>query len=119
MVQVHPSSFGCAQIQFTAIMTQFLQNINNATTGQKLQGMSIDDMIIPNYPKKKLRVLFKNLEYVVLSCNRTLKGLYLIEKLDENESFEPSDDSKKILVRARARMSKLINHRKEVTENRN
>ena len=100
-------------------MTQFLLNLNNATTGHKLQGMSIDNMIIPAFPNKKLRALFKNWEYVVLSRVRTLNGLYLLEKLDENESFEPSDDFKKFLVRARARMTKLINRRKEVTKNRN
>ena len=60
MVQVHPLSFGCAQIKFIVIMTQFLLNLSNVTIGHKLQGMSIDDMIIAAFPNKKLRALFKN-----------------------------------------------------------
>ena len=82
-------------------MTQFPVNLNNATTGQKLQGMSLDALIIPAFPSKTLSALFKNWEYVVLSRVRTLSELYLLDKIDEDESFEPTKDFVKFLTRAK------------------
>jgi hypothetical protein len=50
-------------------------NINNATTGHKLQSMSKDVIIVASWPTKSM---FKNWEYVVLSRVQTLSDLYLV-----------------------------------------
>ena len=92
-------------------MTQFPINLNDATTGHKLQGMSKENIIIPAFPNKKLRAMFKNWEYVVLSRVRTLSGLYLLEPIDMNESFKPSEEFTQFLHRARARMNALQKRR--------
>jgi hypothetical protein len=55
-------------------MKQIPANINDATTGHKLQGMPKDIIIVASWPTKSM---FKNWEYVVLSHVRTLSGLYL------------------------------------------
>ena len=62
--------------------------------------MSLDALIVPSFPNKKLSALFKNWEYVVLSRVRTLSGLYLLEKNDKDESFKPTEDFVKFLKRA-------------------
>jgi len=58
-VKVRPSRFTNAHGKFTILMTQFPVNLNNATPGQKLQGMSLDALIIPAFPSKTLSALFK------------------------------------------------------------
>jgi hypothetical protein len=57
------------------VMTQLPIIMNDATTGHKLQGMSKDNLIIVAW------TFIPNWVYVVLSRVRTLKGLYLLEKL--------------------------------------
>lgn len=61
---------------------QFGVNSNIATTGHKLQGMSKDKLIVCSW-----NYSFDNWIYVVLSRVRTLSGLYLCERLDENKDF--------------------------------
>ncbi len=41
--------------------------------------------------------MFKNWEYVVLSCVCTLSGLYLVEPIDMDKSFKPSSELKNTL----------------------
>ena len=72
-------------------MTQLPININDATTGHKLQGISKDAVIITSWPKGGL---FKNLEYTVLSRVRTLDGLFLFKDIDKEKLFKPSDELK-------------------------
>ena len=51
---------------------------NSATTGHKLQGKSVDEIVVAEWLK------VKNWTYVVLSRVRTLKGLFITEPiLDE------------------------------------
>jgi hypothetical protein len=69
-------------------MKQILANTNNATTGHKLQGMSKDVNIVTSWPNASM---FKNWEYVVLSCVQTLSGLYLVKPIDIDKTFKPSD----------------------------
>ena len=69
-------------------MRQLPINVNDATTCYKLQGMSRDALIVSFFPNAKLGAVFKNWEYVVLSCVQTLSGLYLFEPIDNEESFE-------------------------------
>jgi hypothetical protein len=60
-------------------MKQIPVNINDATTGHKLQVMSKDVTIVASWPTKSM---FKNCEYVVLSRVQTLSGLYLVKPID-------------------------------------
>lgn len=61
---------------------QFGVNSNVATTGHKLQGTSKDKLIVASW-----NFSVPNWIYVVLSRVRTLKGLFLTEKLDESKPF--------------------------------
>ncbi len=71
-------------------MIRIPANSNDATTGHKLQGMSKDVIIVSSWPTGSLAAMFKNWEYVVLSCVRTLYGLYMVKPIDMNKSFQPS-----------------------------
>ena len=71
-VKVQPSHTQSAEIKFMYKIMQFQVNLNNTTTGHKLQGMSNDTLNITSFLDKCLRALFKNWEYAVLSCIRKL-----------------------------------------------
>ena len=70
------------QIQFT----QFPVLGNYATTGHKLQGKSVDELVIAEWSK------VKNWAYVVLSRVRTLPGLFLSEPIPDNIDFRPAPE---------------------------
>ncbi len=80
------------KIEFKCSMKQIPANTNNVTTGHKLQGMSKDVIIVTSWPTG-----FKNWECVVLSRARTLSGLYLVEAINMNKSFKPSDKLKRYI----------------------
>ena len=63
-------------------MTQFGINDNIATTVHKLQGVSLDNLIIHSW-----NYVIKNCVYVVLSRVKTLKGLVLCQLLDINRDY--------------------------------
>ena len=88
-VTMKPHHHATTKLQFTCQMTQFPVNLNDATTGHKLQGMSKDHIIITSWPSGGL---FRNWEYTVLSRVRTLDGLYLCNEIDMNKSFKPSTE---------------------------
>ena len=69
---------------------QFGMLVNTATTGHKLQGLSMDYIIIVScfYGAK-------NWIYVVLSRVRPLRGLYLFTPLDYNKYFKEDKKLKK------------------------
>ena len=72
--------------------------VNNATTGHKLQGSSIDNIFIHawNYSA--------NWPYVVLSRVRTIKGLYLREPLSMNlKKYKVDKALEKMISRFRAK----------------
>ena len=98
-------------------MTQFPINLNDATTGHKLQGMSKDVLIITSWPKGGLYALFKNWEYVVLSRVRTIDGLYLFEPIDLEKSFKPSKEYQRFLALAKRREVNLLAEIKKRKEN--
>ncbi len=91
-------------------MKQIPANINDATTGHKLQGMSKDVIIVALWQTKSM---FKNWEYVVLSHVRTLSGLYLVEPIDIIKSFEPSDELKRYIKHAKKKETTLLTTRKD------
>ena len=57
------------------IITQIPINMNDATTGHKLQGMSVNQLLVTSWS------FMENWIYVVLSRVRTLKGLFLLKSL--------------------------------------
>jgi hypothetical protein len=82
------TSFKKEQIQCK--MNQIPANSNDGTTGHKLQGMLKDVIIVSSWPTGVLSKKVKNWEYVVLSRVRTLSGLYLVDPIDMEKSFNPS-----------------------------
>lgn len=75
---------------------QFRVTINDATTGHKLQGKSVDNIIVGQY------ATCRNWLYVVLSRVRTLKGLYLLEPLPATGETAPLPELTAMLTRFRA-----------------
>ncbi len=82
-------------------MIQIPANINDATTGHKLQGMSKDVIVVSLWLTGGLATMLKNWEYVVLFRVRTLSGLYLVEPTDMDKSFKPLSELKKYIENAR------------------
>ena len=109
VVKVKPHPFARTPMEFKCRMTQLPVNLNDATTGHKLQGMSKDAIVITSWPKGGL---FKNWEYTVLSRVRTLSGLYLFKPIDMDKSFKPSEELKQFFHRARAKERRFITSRK-------
>jgi hypothetical protein len=72
-------------IKFKTSITlhQFPIVINHATTGHKLQGKSLNKLVVAEWSKTK------NWAYVVLSRVRTLDGLFLIERIPDDIDFKP------------------------------
>ena len=60
------------------MMFQLPVNMNDATTGHKLQGMSKDKLIVVSWS------FISNWIYVVISRVRTLKGLFLLKPIPSN-----------------------------------
>jgi len=96
--------------KFECRMKQFPANINNATTGHKLQGMSKDVIIVASWPTTSI---FRNWEYVVLSRVQTLSGLYLIKPIDIHKSFQPSEELKRYITYAKQKEKSLLTKRKD------
>jgi hypothetical protein len=78
------------KVTFQCKMKQIPANSNDATIGHKLQGMSKFAVIVSSWPTGSLAAMFKNWEYVILSCVRTLSGLYLVKPIDMDKLFQPS-----------------------------
>jgi hypothetical protein len=90
-------------------MKQIPANINDATTGHKLQGMSKDIIIVASWPTKSM---FRNWEYVVLSRVQTLSSLYLVKPIDIIKSFKPSDELKRYIKHAKRKRNNLVDNKK-------
>jgi hypothetical protein len=89
-------------------MNQVPANSNNATTGHNFQGMSKDIIIVLSWPTGGLSKVFKNWEYVVLSCVRTLLGLYLFEPIDMDKPFNPSPELISYIEKARKKEKQIF-----------
>jgi hypothetical protein len=93
-------------------MKQIPANSNNATMGQKLQGMSKDVIVVTSWPTGGLAAIFKNWEYFVLSQVYTLSGHYLVEPIDMEKLFKPSSELKKYIENARQTETSLLEKQK-------
>ena len=108
-VKVRPHHMATTKMEFRCRMHQLPVNLNDATTGHKLQGMTKDVVIITSWPKGSL---FTNWEYTVLSRVRTLEGLYLFEPISLTKSFAPSDELKHYFARAKYREKQFLDSRR-------
>ena len=90
-------------------MTQLPINMNDGTTGHKLQGMSKDSLIIVSWSWKP------NWIYVVLSRVRTLKGLFLLKPLPTDclHKFEVPLDLQAFERRMKNLERHVLNERKQ------
>jgi ATP-dependent exoDNAse (exonuclease V) alpha subunit len=79
-------------------MTQFPINLADAVTGHKLQGRTLDKVIVTAWPNM---AIMKNWEYTVLSRVKSRKGLYLFDKLDIHKSYAAKPEFKKFITRLR------------------
>ena len=86
-ITVKPYCGATTTVTFTCQMIQLPANLNDATTGHKLQGTTKDVIIITSWPRGNL---FKNWEYVILSRVCTLNALYLLQPIDMNKSSKPA-----------------------------
>ena len=68
---------------------------NHCTTGHKLQGKSLDQLVVTEWSKRR------NWAYVVLSRVRTLKGLFLLKRLPVDIDFAPNTDYLEMMERLR------------------
>jgi hypothetical protein len=100
------------KVGFCCKMIQIPANINDATTGHKLQGMSKDVIVVSSWPTGGLATMFKNWEYVVLSHVCILSGLYLIEPIDMEKLFKPSSELKKYIENKRRKKTDILEKRK-------
>jgi hypothetical protein len=79
----------------TIEITQFPAVVNFATTGHKLQGKSMDKLLIAEWSN------VKNWAYVVLSRVRTLAGLFLETPIPADLDFSPNIDYLEMMERLR------------------
>ena len=70
--------------------------LNHATTGHKLQGKSLNSLVIGQWSK------VKNWVYVVLSRVREIKGLFFLSKIPDDLDFQPDDEYKGLMDRLRS-----------------
>ncbi len=93
-------------------MIQIPANINDATTGHELQGMSKDVIVVSSWPTGRLATMFKNWEYVVLFCVRTLSGLYLVEPIVMDKYYSNHLQNSKNTLKMQDKKKKYIRKKK-------
>ena len=92
-------------------MNQIPANSNYGTTGHKLQGISKKVIIVLSWPTGGLSKIFKNREYVVLSRVRTLSGLYLVDPIDIEKSFNPSSQLRSYIDKIKQKEKDILDKR--------
>jgi hypothetical protein len=81
------SEFGLkSRIKTSIQLLYFPVIVNHATTGHKLQGKTVESLVIAQWSN------VKNWAYVVLSRVRTLGGLFLEEPIPEDINFSPASE---------------------------
>ena len=85
-VKVPPSDLMLETVSMKCAMQQMQVNSSDAITGNKLQGLTKDNLIVYAWNKSTSWI------YVVLSRVRTLKGLFLMKSLKLSDIKPPSSD---------------------------
>jgi hypothetical protein len=98
---------------FRGKMNQIPANLNDGTTGHKLQGMSKDVIIVTSWPTGGLSKIFENWEYVVLSHVRTLSGLYLVDPIDMEKLFNPSSQLRSYIDKIKQKEKDILDERQK------
>ena len=81
------SQFGLnTRIQASVQLLYFSVVVNHATTGHKLQGKTVESLVIAEWSR------VKNWAYVVISRVKTLNGLFLLKPIPDNIDFSPAND---------------------------
>lgn len=89
---IQGSLFDSSEQKLSMQGKQFPVVSNVATTGHKLQGCTMDEILINDW------MMQQNWAYVVLSRVQTMKGVNIREKLPENlEQFKPNPRMKELL----------------------
>jgi hypothetical protein len=107
-IKCRPFRHTKVESEFKAQVTQFPINLAKAVTGHKLQGRTMDTVVVTSWPKI---ATMKNWEYTVLSRVKTIKGLYLFEELDLEKSYAATEQLKSFLDRMREKEEALIINR--------
>ena len=84
--------------------TQFPINNAEAVTGHKLQGRTLDKMIVTGWGLN----FMKNWEYTVLSRVKTRKGLFPLEPLDPNKTYGPNDQFRRFIERLKRKQAQTL-----------
>ena len=87
-----------------ARISHFGVNSHKATTGHKLQEVSLNRMVVRSWS-----YTFPNWVYVALSRVRTFEGLFICEKIDESQKFHVDPKILEEEDRLRQIEAKLIN----------
>ena len=90
--------FKSTRISCSINMTVLPVVLNHATTGHKLQGKSVNELVIAEWSA------VKNWAYVVLSRVRTLDGLYLLNEIPRNIDFSPNTEYIAMMERLRKKI---------------
>jgi hypothetical protein len=81
------SQFGLnTRIQASIQFQYFSVVVNHATTGHKLQGKTVESLVIAEWSR------VKNWAYVVISRVKTLDGLFLMKPIPDDIDFSPAND---------------------------
>ena len=91
-------------LTFKTIMKQFPINLADAVTGHKLQGRTLDKIIITGWGLN----MWRNWEYTVLSRVKTRKGFFLLEELDPEKSYGATQQFKDFIKRLKSIESHTI-----------
>ena len=86
------------KVATTLHITQFMINLNHATTAHKLQGKSVNKLVIAEWHGTQ------NFAYVLLSRVKTLSGLKLLKKIPDNYDCKPSCEAIDMMERLRSRI---------------
>jgi hypothetical protein len=93
-------------LTFKTKMTQFPINLADAVTGHKLQGRTLDKIIITGWGFN----LMKNWEYTVLSQVKTRAGLFLTEELNMDKSYGACEQFRRFIERLKRIENETLNN---------
>lgn len=87
------------KVPTSVYLTCFAINLNTATTGFKLQGSTVEYIVIAQWSK------VKNFAYVLLSRCRKLAGLFLLEPLPTDINFVPEAKYSSMMSKLRSKIA--------------
>ena len=87
------------ELEMFVSIRQLMLVSNQSTTGHKLQGKTVDRLVIGEWATG-----VKNWIYVVLSRVRTLAGLFLLSPIPENATIRPDSQMLEMMETLRLRL---------------